>query len=452
MPHLTAELIDLLWAGQPSDECRELAELALLDYLGACIEGGDADATRQLVAALGISNLPLTISMGSRDNGERAQSAALLNGTRGHALEIDDYYVDRYPLGHLASPVIGAALAVAGKNEISGRRLMDSIVMGWEVAGRVHEGIGSAHYGTGFHATGTIGSLGAAAAASYLLYDDPTAAVSALGVAGSLAAGLIASMHSYVKPLHAGNAARNGVLGMLLAKQGYITSEAIIEHPQGFLRVLGDPAPYAEETMLAPLGDWRIKRNCYKIYYTACFDVADITISVAKEHDVDPASVEFVRFGSIRDFSTFQIHADPQNVTAAKLSTQYVAAVSLVDRDCGLEQFTPEKLKDPSIRELMNKVSIQEDERVIQGMEEGHYPISIAIGLGDGSVIEDYKIDTIGFHLNPLQPKDLIAKFRKHAGARIGDAGVDEAVALVDGLSRDENGDGLQGLLEVINQ
>jgi 2-methylcitrate dehydratase PrpD len=437
---LTANVVDLVvGAADPDEATFAAAATAVLDYLGAAAAGGSSSAARILGVGQGVADLPPFVSM-PVEAATACQTAALLNGTRGHALEIDDYYVERYPLGHLASPVLGSVFALAGTTSVSGRQFLRAVLDGWEVAGRVHRAIGPTHYGRGFHATGTIGSFGAAAGAATLLGLDKAETVAAVGVAGSLAAGLIASMHSYVKPLHAGNAARNGVLGATLARDGYWAAANILGHRKGFLRALSGETSIDSEPLLEAVGEWAIHHNSYKIFYTACFDIADITVATADEESVEADEVASLEFGSIADFTENQVHADPQNVTAAKLSTQYVAAVSLLDREFGIRQVNDARLIDADVRDLMRKVAIHRDDRVAADMEDGHYPISLRMTLNSGTVIERYIQNTRGFYRNPVDHQVLVAKFLDLSSPVIGKDRAERVVELVHALPTDSDG------------
>jgi 2-methylcitrate dehydratase PrpD len=259
-------------------------------------------------------------------------------------------------------------------------------------------------------------------------------------VAGSLAAGLIASIHSYVKPVHAGNAARNGVLGATLAQDGFWASANILGHRKGFLKTLAVEPTINPEPLLEPITEWAIHHNSYKIFYTACFDVADIICATAVEESVDAADVVSIEFGSIDDFTENQIHEDPQNITAAKISTQYVAAVSLLDHEFGMRQCTEGRLTDPVVRDLMSKVSIQRDDRVAADMDEGNYPVSLRLTLGSGTVIERYLQNTRGFYRNPVDESVLVQKFLDLATPAVGGEQADRIVELVMALPTDSDG------------
>src|SRR6218665_3739125 len=177
------------------------------------------------------SALPCTL-LASGGPRARPHDAALINGAAGHALDFDD--ASSNMIGHPSAPVVPAALASAQIGNACGRQLLRALVVGHEVEARIGEMLGPSHYLHGFHATGTVGTFGAAAACASLrrLSEDQTA--HALGLAATQAAGLKSMFGTMAKPLHAGKAAMNGLMATQLALRGFSANDCGIECPQGF--------------------------------------------------------------------------------------------------------------------------------------------------------------------------------------------------------------------------
>src|SRR5262249_8155861 len=185
-----------------------------------------------------------------------AANAALANGTAAHALDYDDMCF--VSLAHPSAPLVPAAWAAAEIAGASGRALLDAYRAGFEIEGRLGRAMNPRHYQRGWHCTSTLGTIGAAAAASRLLGLDAGATGHALAIAASEASGLKENFGTMVKPLHAGLAARNGVLAALLARGGLTASEQAIDGPQGFLHAM-DGEGGALDDALADLGvRWEI--------------------------------------------------------------------------------------------------------------------------------------------------------------------------------------------------
>ena len=188
--------------------------------------------------------------------GAPAGEAALVNGTSAHALDFDD--VNMSMRGHPSVPLLPAVLALGEKIGSSGRELIDAFVLGFEVECKLGRVIGAAHYALGWHATSTLGTLGAAAACARLLRLDMERTQIALGIAASLASGVRQNFGTMTKPLHAGWAARNGVIAATLADRGFTADSAAIEGESGLLHAASGGARLNSRA-LASLGDpWEI--------------------------------------------------------------------------------------------------------------------------------------------------------------------------------------------------
>src|SRR4051794_19754583 len=196
------------------------AKLALVDYLGVTLGGlniPSAAAVRTIALEQGGNPQATLIGIGERTTGFQA---ALANGTAGHALDMDDGH--RLAAGHPGVTVIPAALAAAEISGASGTQLLKAIAVGYEVFVRVASVMNPSHLDRGFHTTGTIGPLGAATAAGFLLGLDATQLTHALGAAASSAAGLFQVLHegAMFKPVHAGRASEAGLFSAPLAREG----------------------------------------------------------------------------------------------------------------------------------------------------------------------------------------------------------------------------------------
>ena len=160
--------------------------------------------------------------------------AALANGTMGHALDYDDMG----GFGHPSVVLVPAVLAIGESMGASGKDILTAYVVGFEVAACLRQQLWT-HYLRGWHATGNFGSLGAGAAVARLLKLDVHQVRMVLGIAASLAGGLRQNFGTMTKPLHAGQAAANGIKAALLTQAGFTADENIIETPLGFVKVFG---------------------------------------------------------------------------------------------------------------------------------------------------------------------------------------------------------------------
>ena len=245
----------------------ERARQCVLDWAGVALAGSREPLSHILLAqAVEDGGAPIASFIGAGRSGSVRQ-AALLNGAVGHALDYDDANVAAH--GHVTAAVLPAALALAQARGASGADLLRAFVAGYEMVGMVGQYVGRAHYERGFHATGTLGGFGAACAAAQLLNLDPDTTAMALGIAATRAGGQKAQFGTMCKPLHAGNAAENGVVGAQLAARGFTAHRELLEAPQGFAAATSPDAD-ARAALAEPPGGSHLHSNLFK-YHAACY-------------------------------------------------------------------------------------------------------------------------------------------------------------------------------------
>ncbi|MGA8400787.1 MAG: MmgE/PrpD family protein [Stellaceae bacterium] len=249
------------------DEVRELARQCVLDYLGVGLAGADDDLVRILLEEA--SEAGGAAQAGVIGHGTRLPvlSAALVNGAIAHALDYDD--VNLAMPGHPSVAVLPALLALAEEKKASGKAVIAAFVAGYETCCRIGMTLRPGHYNRGFHATGTVGAFGAAAACAHLLGLDAEATARALGIAGTQSAGLKSQFGTMCKPFHAGKAAQNGLLAARLAARGFSSRPDIVECAQGFAAT-HSPDFVPEKALAEPKRGYHIFNNLFK-YHAACY-------------------------------------------------------------------------------------------------------------------------------------------------------------------------------------
>lgn len=274
-PGVTARLADLVrelrFEALPADAV-ESAKHCLLDWLGCTLAGSREPLAGILMREVAASDRTEEATVIGQQRRASALTAALLNGATSHALDFDDTHSSMG--GHPSVPVVPAALALAERERRSGRDLLVAVVAGIELECRLGALLDPQHYAAGFHNTGTVGTLGAAAAAAHLLGLDRDGWLHALGLAGTQAAGLKSAFGTMAKPLHAGKAAYNGLLSALLARSGFTGNPRVVEVEQGMAETLsGRPLrlEVLERYPLAgPNAHFLIRDTLFK-YHAACY-------------------------------------------------------------------------------------------------------------------------------------------------------------------------------------
>jgi len=312
--------------------------------------------------------------------------AALYNGTVAHALDYDDTNHPAY--AHPSAAIVPAMFAVASMARASGRDLIVAYILGLEVMGKLGRALNTAHYKQGWHATATFGTLAATVAACRLLRLTEEQTTMALGIAASAAGGLRVNFGSMVKPLHAGYAARNGVLAALLAREGLISSEQAFEHEFGYCNVFNHGAGYD----LAPLSSWGEPLEILTDYglalkaYPSCGAThTAIEAAIGLKADIAGAPIRSIRAGVSEMAFQPLIHVMPKTPLEGKFSLHFCIAAALVDGAVNLGSFSEEKVTDPAILALIPKITMEIDERVRLGTE---FPTVVSAQTENGAEYE----------------------------------------------------------------
>jgi 2-methylcitrate dehydratase PrpD len=351
---------------------QETAKEHLLDGFATMLGGAAEDASQRIDGYLrNFLSRPEATVIGSTRK-VNAQYAALANGIRGHVLDYDDAQLATLrsrPYGqltHPTTPVLAAALALAEKINATGLELLAAYIVGVEVACRLADAIDPDHYLKGFHPTGTIGAFGATAACAHLLKLDFTRTRWAVGIAGSLASGLRAHRGTMAKSLNAGHAAENGIVAATLAQTGFTASTDVFDDPMGYFAAacygMADRkrikfgAPYF---LLSPGVAMKIY-PCAGVLHPAL----DAIIELAKEHDLRPTDVKRIRVSIGPDAALPLVYPSPRNALEAKFSLPFSAAVALIYRRAGLEQYKDATLLDRNVAAAIRRVELLRDPRL----------------------------------------------------------------------------------------
>jgi len=337
---------------------REVAKQALLDFIGVTVAGSDEPLSRMLrdqVADEG--GHPQAQLIGTRARASTIQ-AALVNGAAGHAHDYDDVHTAMN--GHPTVPVAPGVLALCEHLAATGRELITAFSAGVDVECILGRYAGPAHYAKGWHATGTLGTFGAAAAAARLrgLSVDDTAR--AFGIAGTQAAGLKAQFGTMCKPLHAGHAAATGVQAAALASRGFGSRTDILEAEQGFMATQADSA--SEERFASALAQPAYSQDiCFK-YHAACYlthSSIEATNHLCASNAFDPHDIERIEIRVNRGHFGVCNIAAPRTGLEAKFSLRFTAAMALAGVDTSsIAIFTDDLTRDPALIALRDKVHV----------------------------------------------------------------------------------------------
>lgn len=431
-------------------EVREAAKLHLVDTLGCGLAAaglGLGAEARTVVAAEGGAARATVLGLADR---VPAAGAALANGSLCHALDFDDTHAGA--VAHVTAVVAPAALATAESVGASGPELLAAIVAGTETVARVGLAAPGEFHARGFHPTSVCGVFGAAVAASRLLGLDEDATASALGLAGSMAAGLFAYLDdgTATKPVHAGFAAHAGVLAARLAAAGAEGPPSVFGARFGFYRAYVEADDGALTTQVSDLGErWETLRVAVKAY-PACHYMHGVlgATTEATAHDrVDAARIERVEV-SVPSGPAVELVLEPEREKIAprtpyeaKFSLQYSLAALLVHGRVGLDTYEARAIGDARVLALARRVSYRIDG---DGDGDGAFPGGVRIVLDDGRVLAAELRFQPGAPENPLPPEAVERKFLENSRLALAD---EEARELLAALRRLEHAEELTALL-----
>ena len=412
------------WIAQitPRDIPRAVQETAkehLLDGFATMLAGAKELASRRIDQHLRtLRSKPQSTVVGTSEK-FAAQYAALANGVRGHVLDYDDAQLSSLPsrpfgqLTHPTTPVLAAALALAESIQTSGLNLLTAYIVGVEIACRLADAIDPRHYLNGFHATGTLGTFGAAAACAHLLKLDERRIGWALGIAGSVAAGVRAQRGTFAKSLNAGRAAENGVLAVLLAKTGFTASNNIFDDPMGFVSA----ACYGkiQRKLVTPGNPFFFAHPGISIKIYPCAAVMhpalDAIIELAENHNIQPAEVSKIRVNLGLDAALPLVYKHPRSALEGKFSLPFSAALAIVHRKAGVAEYSDQQLRNPKVTRLMK---ITELEPIAQLKSKGNLGAEarVEIRLKNGRAYRGSATIARGHPQKPISRSDLEEKFR----------------------------------------
>ncbi len=435
---VTGQLADSLRAIRFDDLPRDVTSLVrqcFLDWLGVSLGGAHEPLTRILrEEALEAGGRPQATLVGTGDR-VTVQQAALVNGAASHALDFDDVHM--LMSGHPSVPVFPALFALAESRLASGRDFIAAFVAGFEMECRVGLLVMPGHYQAGWHATGTLGTFGAAAACAHLLGLEPAQWRHAMGIAGAQAAGLKSMFGTMCKPFHAGKAAANGLMAATLASRGFTSDPDVLEAPQGFGAT--QAATLTPERALRSLGEGFAIRGVLFKYHAACYgthETIEAVLRLRERHGLSPDQVEAIRLVVPPGHLNMCSIPEPATALEGKFSLRFTAALALAGASTGEAAFTDAAVGDPVLVAIRDRVTVEPRNGEGSAIGSG---TDVVISLKNGGELhEQVNLDAPATDLDQ-QWRRLVAKFRGLAAPVIGAGKAEQLLAAVEGLEEAES-------------
>lgn len=415
------------------------AKHAVLDYFGCAIAGQNEPLVTMMREEFAGDNGDGPCTIIASNQSATLHNSTLINGAMAHALDYDDVHFRLH--GHPTTCIAPAAITLGEMLGASGQDILTAFIIGTEVACALGEMAEEGHYDVGFHATGTIGTFGAAAAAARLLGLDKTATTNALGLAASQAAGLKINFGTMTKPFHAGKAAMNGVIAARLAARGFTANDTAIEGPQGFAEA---QVASFRPTLVRPdeTAAYAVEEILFK-FHASCFLTHSTLNAIATLRRQHGFALDDVETTTLKIRSTHALVcciAEPTTDLGIKFSIQHLAAMGLDGINTGaLETFSHENANNPRFVHMRRRVDLE----YIDDMPRT--AVTVNITLKDGKTLS--ASDDVGVPAEDTadQWQRLATKFDALVAPVIGSV---KTSSLIDAIANLETADNVSGLMK----
>jgi len=396
-----------------SKDIIEKTKITLMDTLGVML-GGVATRT-------GKNIIDFTSNLGDREESTiigtnkrtSRQNAAFANASNVEILELSDGH--RWSGTHPSSIIPAAVLALGECRGASGRDILASIILGYDVMGRIGKAIrlsSSPRLKGNVISTGTIGAFGAAIAASKILDLDSSKMADSLGIAGFLTP--LSMRENYdgqlVKPIHAGQSAKAGVLSAMLAEANFGGSHEIVER---FCDVFSDDIN--KSLITEELGEYFVISDLYYKKHASCrfsHAAVDATLYLMEYHDINPDQVErvVVKTFKVAVRALNQYTNKESTFVTCQFSLPYLLSLAILSGEVIPQQFSEERIKDRTLHEFAKKVKVVEDEG-ITNLFPDKYAAKVEIQLTTGKKQSKFIGTPKGDPGNPLTVREFKEKF-----------------------------------------
>lgn len=419
-----------------SAEALGAARNAFVDVIGVSIPGAAEPVTRKVLATVaGWGEGACTAIGASRQL--PAPWAALVNGSAAHALDFDDNFDPAK--AHATAVLAPAILALAEQEDASGAACLDAYIAGLQILGRVGQGLNPYHRNRGWHATATVGAVGAAAACARLLGLPAQQAAYALSISTSMSAGFMAQFGTMTKPIHAGLAAKAGVIAASMAKNGIDAGMDTLDGRTGMQRLMVGPdfeqlrdnlthvdhgqtmrfeTQNVGEPLLVLSSGLKVKRfpNCGSAHRAM-----DGLLALKDELGFAANDIAHIRVSAPVSHLNNLMYQRPKTGAQAKFSLEYGLAMISLHGQCSLADFDEGAIADPAAAALYPRI-----ERNPVDKPEGEFPTRVEVTLKDGRTGEIAMKMPVGSIAAPLSAEQFQAKFAQCAQGHLPGAAVAE--------------------------
>ena len=421
------------------DEISRRARDAFIDTAACILAGAHDPAARNAHTAVRAWGAGEAATAGASGR-LAAPWAALVNGTAAHALDYDD--VLEVANAHVSAVLVPAILALGEERDASGAQCLDAFIVGVEVMARLGEAVNMSHYFRGWHTTLTLGTPAAAAAAARLLGLDADRSLAAISIATSMAGGFKRQFGTMTKPIHAGLAAKNGIMAACLAEAGVTGAADAYEGARGFIDLFaGTPAERLDDA-LDRLGapPAIVQHGLWQKVYPCCASAhrpLDALLALHAEESVRPDAVTAIEARISEVAAQNLTYPAPSDAMQARFSLHYLLASALVDGRLGLDAFETAALSRAEVRALLPRITMQADpaQPGTANLDERAHAAEVTVYLTGGGKLTRAVIDPKGHPGQPISEAALVAKFEACATRVLPSLAIEPALAALMGLA-----------------
>jgi 2-methylcitrate dehydratase PrpD len=413
------------------------AKTAVLDCVGVALAGSREECAKisaQIVRQEGAKKETTVFGQGFRSS---SLQAAFANGIAAHALDFDHSFT---MMGQPTAPIIPAVLSLGECLGASGRQILEAYTVGFETTAKLVFALRDSMQ-DGWHAPGTLGSFGAAAACAKLLRLDSAQVEMALGITVSMAGGIVSNFGTMSKPLHVGLGARNGVLAAKLAQSGYTANPGAIDAANGFCETFYRIPP--ADGAIAELGEiYSLATEGIRIKPYPCggltHQAIDAVLEARAKHGVTADNVDSINVDVTRhvyDRIAFRV---PETGIQGKFSMNYLLARAILNGRISLDMFTDAAVRDPEVLKLAERVHMSADAN-LRASNEGGRPCRVTIRLQNGQTYSRTVEHAKGSPEVPITADEIEEKFIDCAGRVLDESSTRRAFQTIQNLDKLEN-------------
>ena len=393
-------------------------KLLFLDGVGCCIHGNTLEWSKTLREVVTNKEDIKECSIIGTKIKTSLLDSVLINSTAGHGFESDD--IHRESILHPNSIIVPVAINVSEKiGNVNGKKFLTSVVAGYEIATRIGSAAGTELLLRGFHPQGTNGTIAATITAGKLMNFNTEQMINAIGIAGSLGAGLMAAQEgAMVKRLHSGRAAQAGVLAAELSAKNFTGIQNIVEADYGgFLSSFSGKNDFARSTRNL-YKEWECINTGIKPYasVTSIHTALDCLKHIMKNNNILAKDIKNIK---AKISHPTYVHCawsyKNHNITSAQMNIYYGLALIALEGELFVNQFSKDKISNPEILDFMKKITAEVDPKIESLGHEFRHMASIELITNDDKKFSHTEKFRKGSPENPLTKDQILSKFKSLA-------------------------------------